>query len=201
MYDSVTITEIPPDAEAVAGYVDGRWPTAVELPHTHPHSKLLSIATSAEHDADCLDIENGDALPAQAPVWVKRQHMLGKPRPAVYCSLSIAWSVWLRLRFSRIRRRQVRIITAHYTDKPHRCSPLCHFGFWTKADATQYTDHALGRNLDASLCAPDFFGPVAKPLTKRQLRTKILRWHRNGVTWARIEATKAWRRFRALGGH
>jgi hypothetical protein len=157
MYDSVTVPDIPATAVAVAGYVGGNWPTFAQLVHDFPNAKKLSIAISASEDADMLDVENGDAVPQQAPAWVKRQHALGKRRPAVYCSLSLAWRLWLRLKLAGIRRSKVRIVTAHYTGKPHRCSPLCHFGFWTRADATQYTDRAFGRNLDASLCAPNFF--------------------------------------------
>jgi hypothetical protein len=157
MYDSVDVQQIPRSALAVAGYVGGHWPTFPQLVQLFPQAHRTSIAISASEDADMLDIENGDAVPAQAPAWVKRQHSLGKPRPAVYCSLSVAWQVWLRLKLAGIRRGAVRIVTAHYNGKPHRCSPLCHFGFWTRADATQYTDRALGRNLDASLCAPNFF--------------------------------------------
>lgn len=154
MYDSVTASEIPSTAQAAAGYVGGNWPTAHLLAGKFPH--VLTIAVNAGEDAECLDIENGDATPAQAVAWVRRQLARGVKRPAVYCSLWLAWGVWLRLKVARIKRGQVRIFTAHYTYKPHRCGPLC--GLPTRADATQFTDHALGRNLDASLCAPDFFG-------------------------------------------
>lgn len=157
MYDSVNVSEIPRSALAVAGYVGGLWPTFYQLVKLFPHAHRLSIAISASEDADMLDIENGDASPAQAPAWVRRQHTLGRKRPAVYCALSGAWRLWIRLKLAGIRRSQVRIVTAHYTGKPHRCSPLCHFSFWTRADATQYTNVALGRNLDASLCAANFF--------------------------------------------
>lgn len=157
MYDSVDIGQIPRSALAVAGYVGGHWPTFTELVPLFPYAHRQSIAISADEDADILDIENGDATPGQAPSWVKRQLARGVKRPGVYCSLAIAWRVWLGLKLARIPRNRVRIITAHYTYTPHRCSPLCRFSFWTRADATQYTDKALGRNLDATLCSPDFF--------------------------------------------
>lgn len=158
MYDSVAITELPRDAEAVAGYVNGRWPTYAELVLKFPHAHKLSIAVSADADADCLDVERFDATPLQAPLWVKRQLEHGVKRPVVYCSVSDAATVLKALKRAGIGRKQVRLWTAHYTLRPHRCSPLCRFGLWTRADATQYTDKALGRSLDASLCAPRFFG-------------------------------------------
>lgn len=157
MYDSVDVSQIPLSAVAVAGYVGGNWVTIPRLQQLYPDAKKLTIAVNASEDAECLDIENGDATPDEAAAWVKRQHARGVKRPAVYCSLAIAWTVWWKLRRAGIKRKQVRIFTAHYTYKPHRCSPLCHFGFWTKADATQFTDKSMGRNLDASLCAPNFF--------------------------------------------
>lgn len=156
MYDSVNVSQIPTDAVAAAGYVNGRWPTLAELKLKLPKAKHLPIAVNASANAVCLDVERFDATPLEAPQWVKRQLERGVKRPVVYCSVSDARTVLKALRRAGIRRKQVRLWTAHYTYKPHRCSPLCRFGLWTRANATQYTDKALGRNLDASLCAPDF---------------------------------------------
>lgn len=159
MYDSVTVSAIPATAKAAAGYVNGRWPTITDgtLHKQCPHARLFSIAVTADADADCLDIENGDATPRQAPAWVRRQHARGGKRPAIYCSLSKAMIVRVILLAHGVRRSSYRIVTAHYTGRPHRCTIRCGFRFIGRADATQYTDRALGRNLDASLCAPDFF--------------------------------------------
>lgn len=157
MYDSIDISQIPKTAPAVAGYVGGRWPTFPKLKAKFPHAHRLSIAVAADEDADMLDIEKYDATPWQAPGWVRRQRARGIRRPAVYCSLSDARLVLKTLRKNGIRRKEIRLVTAHYTFRRHRCSPLCRFGLWTRADGTQWTDHALGRNLDESLLAPDFF--------------------------------------------
>lgn len=196
MYDSVSLTEIPGDAEAVAGYVNGNWPTFPKLASKWPNAKRLSIAVSAEADADCLDIEKGDATPAQAPNWVRRQKARGVQRPVVYCSVSQARALLGTLAASGIPRPSVRVWTAHYTDKPHRCSAGCGFGMPTTADATQYTMRALGRNLDASLVSDTFFGQPSK-LT---LRAWILLQRARGVTWAALKTMWQWRLWRALGG-
>ena len=156
MYDSIIVAELPADAAAVAGYMNGHWPTFPVLAETHPHAKRLAIAVSASVEAECLDIEKGDALATEAPAWVRRQQARGVKRPVVYTSLSQAKTVLSILNAHGISRRQVRLWTAHYTGRPHRCSPRCRFGLWTRADATQYTDKARGKNLDASLCAPRF---------------------------------------------
>lgn len=157
MYDSVTVSEIPPNALAVAGYTSGNWPTFPELAARFPRAHRLSIAINAAHDADCLDCEPGDATPDQAPRWVKRQHARGLKRPVVYASVSAMQDVIGRLTAAGLSRSSYRVWTAHYTGQPHICSARCGNGFTGTADATQWTDHSGGRNLDQSLCAAGFF--------------------------------------------
>lgn len=167
MFDSVNLAEIPKDAPAVAGYVGGMWPTFPHLKTSFPHAHRLSIAVNASQDADCLDVELGDATPEQAPAWVSRQLKRGVKRPVVYCSVAGAEGVLGALSRAGIRRSAIRLWTAHYTGRPHRCSPHCGYGFLTFADATQWTNHSHGRNLDESLCAPGFFHvPLLKRIAK-----------------------------------
>jgi hypothetical protein len=153
MYDSVNLSGIPRGATAVAGYVGGNWATYSAIPKFFPKARRLSIAVNAGEDADCLDIERGDATIQQAPAWVKRQRSRGVKRPVVYTSLANARALLAELKAAGIRRKDVRLWIAHYTGRPHRCSPLCHFGFWTRADATQWVSM---QHYDCSLCAPDF---------------------------------------------
>lgn len=157
MYDSVDLGQIPSAAQAVAGYVGGRWPTFTQLASRWPHAHRLSIAVAASQDAECLDIEQGDATPDEAPAWVRRQQARGVKRPVVYASVSQMPKVRGVLAAHGVSRDQVREWTAHYTGKPHRCTSACGFGYTGEADATQYANNALGRTLDASLCSPYFF--------------------------------------------
>lgn len=157
MYDSVDTAQIPVHAAAVAGYVNGRWPTFRTLERDFPHAHRLSIAVTAGADAETLDVEKYDARPEQAPAWVRRQLKRGVKRPVVYTSVSQAPRLLAELKKAGIKRRQFRLWTAHYTHKPHRCSRKCGFGFNDVADATQYTDRALQRTLDASVVSPHFF--------------------------------------------
>lgn len=159
MFDSVSIEEIPKNADAVAGYTAGNWPTYWELVKLFPHAQVLDIAIAASYDATCLDIETGDATPAEAPAWVRRQHQRGVKRPVVYCSASGMDELLALLKAAGIGRHQVRVWTAHYTFAPHVCGPhSCGELQSTTADATQWTDQALGRNLDQSLVREGFFG-------------------------------------------
>lgn len=157
MYDSIEVSVIPAGAEAVAGYVDGRWKTYNELLKHFPKAHHLSIAVFAQDDATCCDCEKGDLTADQVPDWVKRQKARGVKRPVVYASLSEMAGILVRLQAAGIPRREVRIWTAHYSYKSHICTKNCGYGLGTTADATQWTDRALGRNLDQSLCKGSFF--------------------------------------------
>lgn len=159
MFDSITLDAIPAHAQAVAGYTSGNWPTYNEVVRRWPHAQHLSIAVSASHDAECLDIESGDAVPAQAPAWFHRQRARGVAKPALYASLSVASNVIAECSKAGIKREEYRLWTAHYTGAPHLCGPS--EGLSSHADATQWTDRALGRNLDESLCNDAFFGASA----------------------------------------
>lgn len=157
MFDSVDVGQIPTSAPAVAGYVGGKWPTYIELQTNFPKARKLSIAISAAEDAECLDIEAGDATRGEAAAWVRRQLARGIKRPVLYTSASQMDLVVSALRVAGISRSQVRLWSAHYTFTPHLCGPHSCGEVKTATDATQWTDHALGRNLDQSLVAAGFF--------------------------------------------
>lgn len=166
MFDSVNLDTVPASAQAVAGYTSGNWPTFPEVQRRWPHARHLSIAISARHDAECLDIEPGDSVPADAPGWLIRQEARGVHRPVVYGSESTLPQIFGALERARIARSRYRVWSAHYTFTPHVDD---------HADATQWTDKALGRNLDESLCRPSFFdivpvGPSLGFLLEPELR-------------------------------
>jgi hypothetical protein len=151
MFDSVTLSEVPRNAPAVAGYTTGLYPTYPDVVKDFPKAHHLSIAISAVVKARCLDIETGDATPYQAPAWLERE--LGdKPaaKPVGYASVS-AWPEIKRL-IDRvgIARHQYLIWTAHYTNHPHVCGPHTCGELPFDADMTQWTSAALGKNLDES---------------------------------------------------
>jgi hypothetical protein len=165
MYDAIAVGNIPQNATAAAGYVDGMWPTLLELKARLPHAHVLSIAVFAADDADCLDVEQGDATPAEAPGWVLRQQDRGAYRPAVYTSVSNVPAVLSALGAAGIPRSGVRIWSAHYTGITHICGPsTCAYpGLTINCDATQFTDVSHGLPLDASLVSGTFFDGPPKP--------------------------------------
>lgn len=178
MFDTIEVGTVPADPQAVAGYVGGNWPTYSELVQRFPHAHHLSIAVFPSEDADALDVEPGDASPAQAPDWTRRQHARGQARPVLYASRDTIPEVLSVLAGAGIARSSVRLWSAHYTYRPHICGPhSCGAGF--EADATQWTDKALGRNLDESLCWDAFFAaPTAPPAPAAGLGVLTLEEHR-----------------------
>jgi hypothetical protein len=157
MYDDVSVNLIPVSAVAVAGYVDGHWPTYAQLVKKFPHAKYkISIAVFAGDSAQALDVEPGDATIAQAVGWLKKESAHGKHD--VYTPLSWAEALVNELtKAGFVYGTNYRLWTAHYTGVPHLCNPKCGLGFTHIAHATQWTDKAGGKSLDESLCSAEFF--------------------------------------------
>lgn len=158
MYDSVTVEAIPSDAEYCAGYVNGLYANIPRIEAHCPHVKhILTIDINGRANAECLDVEPGDASAAQVPGWVREQRLRGIAKPVVYTSASYVTTVLRALYGAGMSRGDIRLWSAHYIG-PHICNPNCGYGNWT-ADGTQYTQTGYGRNLDISLLREDFFGP------------------------------------------
>ncbi|MFC1434362.1 hypothetical protein ACEZDB_27350 [Streptacidiphilus sp. N1-3] len=88
MYDAVDPSGIPAGATLVAGYVNGRYANIPELKARFPHAVVVGIAVTAGFNGGTvLDVEAGDATPAQAPGWVKLRRAAGVD-PTVYCNTS-----------------------------------------------------------------------------------------------------------------
>lgn len=88
MYDSVTASKIPQDAELVAGYVDGAyaWSEADWALWAHvPHVRIAVLPTT--NDGNCADVEAQDMTPTTVVDWVVLRRRSGVD-PSVYCSLA-----------------------------------------------------------------------------------------------------------------
>ena len=163
MYDAIYVANLeppPPHAQAYAGYVDGRWPDYFAIKAAYPRAHLLSIAVFPSDDAEALDIENGDATPAQAPAWVKRQHARGVKRPVCYASADAMIQVWANLQAAGIARTGVRLWSAHYGAGEHICGGgTCGYKngdghMVPPCDGTQWDD---GAKYDTSILLDSFF--------------------------------------------
>jgi hypothetical protein len=165
MFDAVDIDQIPDDASVVAGYVNGNFVTFNRLSAMFPNAHHLSIAVTAEADADALDVEPGDAVSGQVPAWYRRQKARGVARPVIYASVSrMKTEILPVLKQAGITPSDVRLWSAHYTHVEHLCGPGSCGGMPVQADATQWTDRAQDRNLDQSVLAANFFGAPPRPI-------------------------------------
>lgn len=176
MFDTVTDSAIPSFAntsrDGIAGYLDGRFENEARLIKEFPNAHHLGIDVHAQdNNGPCLDVEPGDATNAEAPGWVKRAFARGVHRPILYTSLSNIMALVRVVEFNGIKRQDVKWWCAHYTKVPHLCSAAHsqNFGLNFTVDGTQWTDRALGRNLDESLVVDDFFDfskpvPVVGPI-------------------------------------
>ena len=175
MYDSTNVGTLPHGADAYAGYVQGLFPTfaALQRMFTASGTHLLSIAVFASGNADCLDIESGDATNAQAPGWVKRQLARSAQRPCLYTSVSNMDALMTTLGGAGISRAEIRLWSAHYGQGKHICAPgTCGLTRQT-CDGTQWTDAALGRSLDESVLLTNFFS-LSAPATQLIVEESML---------------------------
>jgi hypothetical protein len=165
MLDSIDVANLPAGADAYAGYVDGRWATWIELKAAFPKARLLSIAVFPVDDAECLDVESGDATVADVHDWFRRQQRRKVWRPVIYTSASNLVSLLATMNANGFARSSYRIWSAHYLSGEHICAPSsCGF---PEADATQWRDSAPGLHgsrVDESLLHHSFFpAPPAPP--------------------------------------
>lgn len=159
MYDSVTVSAIPEDAKAVAGYVNGRYVTVPDLRKRYGHgTQIVTIAVTSAVVADCLDVEPGDATNSDAPRWFKDfKHQRPNDKPIFYTSASNASALVATLAAAGIRRGDYKLWTAHYGAGKHLCGPDTCKLTSHHADATQWTVASHGRNLDESVCRRSFW--------------------------------------------
>lgn len=162
MYDDVNVSALPPGAAAYAGYVDGAWANYGAIKARFPHAKVLSIAVFPSADAECLDVEAGDATVSQIYGWFKRQQAAKVWKPVIYSSVSNISSIAATMNANGFARSSYRLWSAHYS-YTHICGPSTCRLTSASCDATQWTDHALGRSLDESECSPGFFGGTTPP--------------------------------------
>lgn len=154
MGDAIYPAEIPQGLTAVAGYVDGRWPSFSELELLFPAvPHRLSITVNGQDAADCIDVENGDATITDVPAFLARGGW------AVYTSVANVEAL-----IARVPRTSFKLWTAHYTAGQHICTTgTCRYpGLTTAADGTQWIDHGTW---DESLLTTYFFTSIPAPPT------------------------------------
>jgi len=89
MHDAVTPSNIDPRAvQLVAGYLNGRYAWSAADWARFPDAVHVGISVRAYWTVGhVLDVETGDATPAEAPAWVQARRVAGAD-PTVYCNSS-----------------------------------------------------------------------------------------------------------------
>lgn len=86
MYDGVTASRLPANAQMVAGYVDGLYKWSAADWARFPNAVKVRIAVfHTTNDGHVLDCEPGNCTPAQAVDWVLMRRRAGVD-PTVYCN-------------------------------------------------------------------------------------------------------------------
>jgi hypothetical protein len=166
LFDSIYPAQIPASGmDAVAGYVGGKWPTYSALVARFPNLPALSIAVNASQDAQCLDVETGDATPAQVPGWLDWQAKAHPDRtPILYCSATLMPAVR-----KAAGKRKYLLWSAHYNGQAHVCG-TCGY---PPADATQWADKGPhGETVDQTVMSPAFlaaFSHTAPPAQENDM--------------------------------
>lgn len=94
MFDTLDVNQLPHGWDLLAGYVNGRTErhSYYDLKLRYPHAVIVGIDTENDptnDDAQVLDIEAGDATPADAPAWFDEKIRRGIHRPTLYFSESL----------------------------------------------------------------------------------------------------------------
>lgn len=90
MADSVTPSILPPGFDLYAGYENGLYANVSQIQAMYPNTPVIGISVFASKNVGlCLDVENWDATPQQAPPWVLMRRASGVSNPWVYCSQAV----------------------------------------------------------------------------------------------------------------
>jgi hypothetical protein len=153
MYDSAHADEIPADAGAVAGYIDGNYPSYSGLVARFGTSvPVISITVLGAPGARVADVEAGNLTPGQGAAWAQREIAAGR-HPTLYYSLSNDELVVNAL--NRLGVGQTDRWVADWTYKPHMIAGSV---------ATQWANPpASGGGFDLSTAENSWLGIATPP--------------------------------------
>lgn len=84
LFDSIKAANIPKDAQAIAGYVDGRYAWSQLDFDSFPQALIKRHITVGYFAGDTLDVERYDASPSFAGIWCRNRLSAGIINPWVY---------------------------------------------------------------------------------------------------------------------
>lgn len=155
-YDSVSVQYIPPDAGAVAFYINGLYANGTACKKQAPNARFTGISVTSRQLGQCLDIEPGDATISDVPDYHRRfRKAHPHVKPIYYTSASNVDALVNTLASIGVKRSEYIIWSAHYTGR-HICGRDCSYAKAAgRVDATQYT--TSGGKCDVSVCLPSYW--------------------------------------------
>lgn len=188
MEDSVNWAAIPVGTPLVAGYVSPSgfaWPAAAWARFAGSiEVRITPSASVTGLGIQVLDIETGDATPAQAPGWAVKQRAKGQV-PTCYCSMSVWQAVQNAFNAARVPHPEYWV--AGYPGGGPSLPTLNGI----TAVAHQYADPATsGGDWDTSVVAPVWPG-VDTGVTDMPLTSTDVNAIWSGPVWAQLGAGSA----------
>ena len=188
--DSIYLSQLTPGMKVYGGYVAGSWTNYTQLVNMYPNSLNVSIAPWAGPKAMCLDVEPGDAVPTDAPVFFNNFYVSGGVvnKPVIYTSAGDVQAVIDAMTSAGVPRNAYYIWSAHWIGY-HICGPAtCGF---PAADATQYASNS---NYDSDVWTASMFNAPAPPsitpvLNQGDTGTAVTKMQNRLVAWAVIPAS------------
>lgn len=144
MYDGINslaagIHALLGEPPLVAGYCDGTYAWDAADWNLFPNAVHVWICTRASTTSkgDVLDVENGDATPAEAPGWINARKKAGLYRPTIYCNKATVPAV-RRATGNLVLGKDYDIWCADWTGSAHQVTSSVAGGVTAKCAVTQW---------------------------------------------------------------
>ena len=188
--DSIFVSLLQSGLAVYAGYVAGSFTNYAQVVIRFPQAFNVSIAPWAGPIAMCLDVEPGDAIPGDTPVFFNSFYASNNGvvnKPVIYTSAGDVQAVIDAMSAAGIPRSAYYIWSAHWIGY-HICGPAtCGF---PQADGTQY---ASNNSFDSDAWFSYVFGPQSQTPTLSQgdTGTAVAAMQNRLITWSVLPAGSA----------
>lgn len=117
--DSVSPGGMQPGKDVYGGYGAGGYEDYEEVKRDFPGKLYISVSPYVVAGVDCLDIETGDAVPADGPEFVRGWHKVNTNLPMIYANMSTMPSVKDALNAAGLPRSAYYLWVAEWDESPN----------------------------------------------------------------------------------
>jgi peptidoglycan hydrolase-like protein with peptidoglycan-binding domain len=176
--DSVSPSGMNRGLSVYAGYGRGTYTNMQAVKQRFPGAKYLSVSPYVTVGVDCLDVEPGDAVPADCPAFVRGWTKVNTVKPVIYANASSMPSVISNLSKAGIARSQYFLWVAEWDHNTAIPSQYDAKQYWSTSgyDADSFNDYMFtGTPADAWPLKSGEAGPQVTALQTllNQLAPKI----------------------------